>query len=162
MTGFSSMRDMVNGQFTFAPSSNATIATNDLTVSLSSAFTAWYQSTASNQYGSQFTLTVPFSVAERQRRRSGLGDGHADQFQGQLQPGFADAVMNTDARPERTIPGPVIVLPVVVFAAAIVSISAYWLFSKAHSAPGPPPSVAVLPFEGDRLGDGIAAQIIAK
>ena len=70
--------------------------------------------------------------------------------------------MTTDARPERTIPGPVIVLPVVVFAAAIVSIAAYWLFSKAHSAPGPPPSVAVLPFEGDRLGDGIAAQIIAE
>jgi TolB-like protein len=70
--------------------------------------------------------------------------------------------MTTDARPERTIPGPVIVLPVIVFAAAIVSISAYWLFSKAHSAPGPPPSIAVLPFEGDRLGDGIAAQIISE
>ncbi len=69
---------------------------------------------------------------------------------------------NTDVRPERTIPGPLIVLPVVVFAAAIVSILAYWLFSKAHSAPGPPPSVAVLPFEGDRLGDGIAAQIIRE
>jgi TolB-like protein len=70
--------------------------------------------------------------------------------------------MTTDARPERTIPGPVIVLPVIVFAAAIVSVMAYWLFSKTHSAPGPPPSVAVLPFEGDRLGDGIAAQIIAE
>jgi TolB-like protein len=70
--------------------------------------------------------------------------------------------MTTDARPERTIPGPVIVLPVIVFAAAIVSVMAYWLFSKTHSAPGPPPSVAVLPFEGDLLGDGIAAQIIAE
>jgi TolB-like protein len=70
--------------------------------------------------------------------------------------------MTTNAQPERTIPGPVIVLPVIVFAAAIVSVMAYWLFSKTHSAPGPPPSVAVLPFEGDRLGDGIAAQIIAE
>jgi TolB-like protein len=70
--------------------------------------------------------------------------------------------MTTDARPERTIPGPVIVLPVLVFAAAIVSIAGYWLFSKAHSAPGPPPSIAVLPFEGDRLGDGIASQIIGE
>ncbi len=70
--------------------------------------------------------------------------------------------MSSNAQPERTIPGPVIVLPVIVFAAAIVSISAYWLFSKAHSAPGPPPSLAVLPFEGDRLGDGIAAQIIRE
>jgi TolB-like protein/Tfp pilus assembly protein PilF len=67
--------------------------------------------------------------------------------------------MDLEARPERTIPGPVIVLPVLVFAAAIVSIAAYWLFSKAHSAPGPPPSIAVLPFEGDRLGDGVADQV---
>jgi TolB-like protein/tetratricopeptide (TPR) repeat protein len=70
--------------------------------------------------------------------------------------------MNTQPQPERTIPGPVIVLPVLVFAAAIVSIAAYWLFSTAHSAPGPPPSIAILPFEGDRLGDGIARQIIAE
>jgi hypothetical protein len=63
VNGFSSTRDMVNGLFTFAPASNATIATNNLTVSLSSAFLTWYQSTASNQYGSEFTLTVPFSVA---------------------------------------------------------------------------------------------------
>jgi TolB-like protein/Tfp pilus assembly protein PilF len=70
--------------------------------------------------------------------------------------------MSMDARTERTIPGPVIVLPVLVFAAAVISIAAYWLFSKAHSAPGPPPSIAVLPFEGDRLGDGVAAQIIRE
>ena len=70
--------------------------------------------------------------------------------------------MTPERPPERTIPGPLIVLPVLVFAAAIVSISAYWLFSKGHSAPGPPPSMAVLPFAGDPLGDGIARQIIAE
>jgi hypothetical protein len=63
VTGFSSTRDMSSGLFHFAPASNATISTNDLTVSLGSAFTTWYQGATSNQYGSQFTLTVPFSVA---------------------------------------------------------------------------------------------------
>ncbi len=63
VNGFSSTRDMTSGLFHFAPASNATIATNDLTVSLSSAFTTWYQGTASNQFGSQFTLTVPFAVS---------------------------------------------------------------------------------------------------
>lgn len=63
VTGFSSTRDMSSGLFHFAPASNSTIATNDLTVSLGSAFTTWYQSATSSQYGSQFTLTVPFSVA---------------------------------------------------------------------------------------------------
>jgi hypothetical protein len=63
VNGFSSTRDMMSGLFTFAPSSNATIATNNLTVSLSSAFSTWYSSSTSNQYGSEFTLTVPFGVA---------------------------------------------------------------------------------------------------
>jgi hypothetical protein len=63
VSGFSSTRDMTSGLFHFAPASNATIATNDLTVSLSSAFTTWYQNPASNAFGSQFSMTLPFAVA---------------------------------------------------------------------------------------------------
>jgi hypothetical protein len=63
VNGFSSSRDMTSGLFHFAPATNATITTNDLTVPLSSAFTTWYSSAASTQYGSEFTLTVPFAVA---------------------------------------------------------------------------------------------------
>ncbi len=63
VSGFSSTRDMTSGLFHFAPASNATIATNDLTVSLSSAFTTWYQNSASNAFGSQFSMTLPFAVA---------------------------------------------------------------------------------------------------
>jgi hypothetical protein len=63
VNGFSSTRDMTGGLFHFAPSSNAIISTTDVTVQLSSAFTTWYQSATSNQYGSQFMLTIPFSVA---------------------------------------------------------------------------------------------------
>jgi hypothetical protein len=62
VNGFSSSRDMVSGLFHFAPASNASIPQSDVTVPLSSPFTTWYQNTASNQFGSQFSLTVPFSV----------------------------------------------------------------------------------------------------
>ncbi len=64
VSGFSSTRDMVSGLFHFAPSSNQTISGGgDVTVPLSSAFTTWYQSSASNAFGSEFKLTVPFSVS---------------------------------------------------------------------------------------------------
>jgi large repetitive protein len=62
ITGFSSTRDMSSGTFVFTPSSNATLTTPTVTVSLASAFTTWYSSSASEQYGTQFTLTVPFGV----------------------------------------------------------------------------------------------------
>jgi hypothetical protein len=63
VTGFSSTRDMVSGLFHFAPSSNETISGGgDITVPLSSAFATWYQNSASNAFGSEFTLTVPFNV----------------------------------------------------------------------------------------------------
>jgi hypothetical protein len=60
--GFSSTRDMSTGTFQFAPSTNATISTTTVSVPLASAFTTWYQSSSSSQYGSEFTLTVPFAV----------------------------------------------------------------------------------------------------
>ncbi len=63
VTGFSSTRDMVSGLFHFAPSSNETISGGgDIAVPLSSAFATWYQNSASNAFGSEFTLTVPFNV----------------------------------------------------------------------------------------------------
>lgn len=72
--------------------------------------------------------------------------------------------MNGDARRERTIPGRVIVLPMLVFAAAVVSIAAYWLFSQPRSAPAPPPSIAVLPFDAPdaKAGERVALAIMEK
>ena len=69
----------------------------------------------------------------------------------------------SEPAPRRSIPGPIIVLPILVIAGVAVSIAGYWLFSKAHSAPGPPPSIAVLPFESKSarfLGDGVTVQVI--
>jgi hypothetical protein len=62
VTGFSTTRDMTTGLFHFAPSSNATLATTDVTVSLGQAFSLWYSNTASNATGSEFQLTVPFTT----------------------------------------------------------------------------------------------------
>jgi hypothetical protein len=61
--GYSTTREMVSGQFTFAPASSSTLAQSTVTVQLGSQFSTWYQSSASNQYGSQFMLTVPFNVS---------------------------------------------------------------------------------------------------
>ncbi len=60
VTGFSSTHDMTSGLFHFAPSSNASLSTPDVTVQLGVAFSLWYTNTASNATGSEFTLTVPF------------------------------------------------------------------------------------------------------
>ena len=61
VTGFSSTRDMVSALFHFTPTTGTALATPDITVQLGSAFTAWYSNTASNVFGSQFTITIPFT-----------------------------------------------------------------------------------------------------
>ncbi len=59
--GYSTTREMVSGQFQFYTSTGPILTPVDVT--LSTAFSTWYQSSASNQYGSQFMLSVPFSVS---------------------------------------------------------------------------------------------------
>jgi hypothetical protein len=69
VTGFSSTRDMNNGQFAFVPGTNDSFANpsqttgiEDVSVALNGAFTTWWADAAqSNPYGTQFTLTVPFT-----------------------------------------------------------------------------------------------------
>ena len=69
VTGYSTTREMVSGQFTFAPASGSTLSQSEVTVQLASAYSTWYQSTASNPWGGQFMLTVPFSVVGNRCRR---------------------------------------------------------------------------------------------
>jgi hypothetical protein len=64
VVGFSSTRDMVSGLFHFAPATNVTFNSSDITVPLATPFSTWWSNTAqSNPYGTQFTLTVPFSLS---------------------------------------------------------------------------------------------------
>ncbi len=61
--GYSSTREMVSGLFHFAPATGSTLSQSDITVQLGSAFTTWYQTASSSTFGSQFQLTVPFTVS---------------------------------------------------------------------------------------------------
>ena len=64
VVGFSSTREMVSGLFHFAPASNVTFTQSDITVPLAAPFTTWWSNTAqSNPFGTQFTLTVPFTLS---------------------------------------------------------------------------------------------------
>ena len=62
VTGYSSTDDMISGVFTFSLSSNATITTNYISVPVSFYFEPYYAATTSYATGSEFTLTVPFTV----------------------------------------------------------------------------------------------------
>jgi hypothetical protein len=62
VTGYSNTREVSSGSFTFAVSSGNTLSQSQITVALTSAYTAWFNSTASNATGGQFKLTVPFTV----------------------------------------------------------------------------------------------------
>jgi hypothetical protein len=57
--GLSSTRSIDSAIFQFT---GPNIGTIQVTVDVRSAFQSWYQSTGSGQYGSQFQLTVPFTV----------------------------------------------------------------------------------------------------
>jgi hypothetical protein len=61
--GFDPTRAITQATFTFTPASGSTLQSSTVTVSAQSLFTAWYQSTASAQYGSQFNFTIPFTVS---------------------------------------------------------------------------------------------------
>jgi hypothetical protein len=64
VVGFSSTREMVSGLFHFAPATGVTFTSPDVTVQLASAFTTWWTNTAqSNPFGTQFTLTMPFTLS---------------------------------------------------------------------------------------------------
>lgn len=58
----SSTRDMNEAHFHFTPVSGKSLATSDVTVQLTSVFQSWYGSSTSNQYGTNFTYTQPFTL----------------------------------------------------------------------------------------------------
>jgi hypothetical protein len=63
VVGYATSRDMASATVTFTAASGVTLGSTSATVSLTSAFTTWYQSTASAAYGSNFSLTIPFTIA---------------------------------------------------------------------------------------------------
>ena len=63
ITGYASTRQVSQLQFQFAPAPGATLQSQTLSVDTTSPFNTWYQSTGSQQYGSQFTVSVTILVS---------------------------------------------------------------------------------------------------
>jgi hypothetical protein len=64
VTGYSNTREVSQAVLQFTPATGQTLQTTSLTVSLTSAAATWFQSSTSDQYGSQFILTLPFTVTD--------------------------------------------------------------------------------------------------
>jgi hypothetical protein len=62
VTGYSTTRSLTQASFSFTAKPGNTVQNATITVNVGSAFTTWYQSQNSKQFGSQFKLTVPFTV----------------------------------------------------------------------------------------------------
>jgi hypothetical protein len=60
--GLSSTRDMTEATFHFTAAPGQTLKTTDLTVQLATPFNGWYQSADSDQYGTTFLYTQPFTL----------------------------------------------------------------------------------------------------
>ena len=62
VAGASTTLDMKTATFQFEPAAGATLQTTSFTIDVSALFAAWYSSAASLATGSQFSLTVPFTI----------------------------------------------------------------------------------------------------
>jgi hypothetical protein len=60
--GYASSRDLTQASFQFTAATGANLQTGSLTIALDALFAPWYSSAASAPYGSQFTLTLSFTV----------------------------------------------------------------------------------------------------
>ncbi len=63
VTGFATSRQITQIDLTFTATSGENIASSKVTIAAESSFNAWYQGTASAQFGSQFTATVPITLS---------------------------------------------------------------------------------------------------
>ncbi len=62
VTGFSTTRSLSKLNFQFRVSSDVTAPSSLVTLDVSAAATNWYSSTAAQQFGGQFSITVPFTL----------------------------------------------------------------------------------------------------
>jgi hypothetical protein len=63
ITGYASDKDVDSSNYQFTPSAGSSLSTSTATVALTPLFTQWYTSSGSPQYGSEFTLSQPFTVS---------------------------------------------------------------------------------------------------
>jgi hypothetical protein len=63
VTGYASNRDVDSGLYQFSASEGASLLTSQVSTAITPLFTTWYGSSSSAPFGSQFTLTQPFTVS---------------------------------------------------------------------------------------------------
>jgi hypothetical protein len=63
VTGFSNSRDMASAAFQFQASAGTSLQASQVTVQVDPIFGAWYNDATSQQFGSQFTFTQPFTIS---------------------------------------------------------------------------------------------------
>jgi hypothetical protein len=63
VTGYATGRSITQMDFQFTTTPGENVPITKLTMNVDSTFGAWYQSTASQAYGSLFTATIPFTLA---------------------------------------------------------------------------------------------------
>ncbi|MCS7025383.1 MAG: choice-of-anchor D domain-containing protein [Bryobacteraceae bacterium] len=62
VSGYATSRSVTTMELRFTPVSGENIGTTQLTLNVESAFLAWYQSQASQAFGSLFTATIPLTI----------------------------------------------------------------------------------------------------
>ena len=64
VVGYATSREMVSAAVTFTAASGVTLASSQATIQLGPIFTTWYVADpTSAAYGSNFLLTMPFTIA---------------------------------------------------------------------------------------------------
>ena len=74
VSGYATSRSVTQMEFQFTPVEGETLGTAKLTLNAEPSFLAWYQSNQSQQYGSLFTATVPFTLQGDVKNVSSLSD----------------------------------------------------------------------------------------
>jgi hypothetical protein len=62
VTGYSTTRTLTSVTLQFTAAASLTLGTSQVTIDIQQAATVWFQSTASQAFGGQFTVTLPFTL----------------------------------------------------------------------------------------------------
>ena len=74
ISGFATPRSVTTIDLTFSPRPGESVSTTNVTIDAAAAFAAWYQSSRSASFGSQFTVTVPLNFAGAVNQTVGLAN----------------------------------------------------------------------------------------
>jgi hypothetical protein len=66
ITGLATTRTLTRVEFRFTPAPNFNVPTTNLTVNIESDASAWFRSTASQAFGGQFFIQIPFTLRSDQ------------------------------------------------------------------------------------------------